>query len=208
MDDLRTWSDLRRAIESRPRGAQSHMADFMGVDRSQFSRQLKTNKDLTVSELENARDFLSGNEAPDGEEGAPRPQRGPAAYPSRTRLPVYGYAAASDGDRFVLNEGHVLEERELPMGVTLGPGEYFIVLPSGTSMEPRIVAGEPQVVRRKYPPSRDKSAVVEFKDGTAVIKNFKGWRDDRLFVEQFNPPKVLDYARKDIEAVHAVIFSF
>ncbi len=208
MDELRTWSDLRREIGRRPKGTQGKLAVAIQMDPSQLSRNLKTEGGLTVAQARSAEEFLRSAEAAEAAHPGPRPQSGRDPRASKTRLPVYGYAAATDGDRFVLNEGQILEELELPMGISVGPGDYFIVRAAGSSMEPRIVAGEPQVVRWNYPPARDKGVVVEFNDGTAVIKNFKGWRDGRLWVEQFNPQKQIDYDSTKVKALHAVVLSF
>ncbi len=208
MDELRTWADLKRELDARPDITQAALARFMPIDPSQLSRSLKTEGQLTVDQARRFAAFLESHAATPPDEMSPAPQTGPRRDAPRNRLPVYGYAAASDGDRFVLNEGQILEWRELPMGVTVGPGEYFIVLPSGSSMEPRIIAGEPQVVRWNYPPARDKNVVVEFKDGTALIKSFKGWRDGRIWLEQFNPPKMIHFPEDQVKAVHAVVFGF
>lgn len=212
MDELRTWADLKRAIDRRrelgEKIVQSRLAEAIPIDPSQLSRQLKKKGALTVSQARAAEAFLKGEALVrmNGEAHSSGVEESPPL--SQTRLPVYGYAVPGDEDRFVLDEEQILEERELPMGFSVGPGDYFIVLAPGSSMEPRVVAGEPQVVFRKYPPARDKKVVVEFTDGTAVVKNFKGWKDDRLWVEQFNPPKILSYPRIDVKALHAVVLSF
>jgi phage repressor protein C with HTH and peptisase S24 domain len=211
MDDLRTWADVRNALERLGKGGQARLAEFLPINPSQLSRQLRKGEgELTVHQAEKTRVFLEAGGAVHNEDVNDTGQRPQVrdAKPSRTRLPVYGYAAAADGDLFVLNEGSVIEEMDLPMGVAVGPGDYFIVIPSGSSMEPRIIAGEPQVVRRGYPASRDKVVVVEFNDGTAVIKSYKQFKDGKLWVEQFNPPKLLNYDATSVRAIHPVIFSF
>lgn len=181
MDDLYSWGDVAQILRTRPRGTQSALAAYLGMDPSYLSRMLKDGAgELTVAQARAITNFL---------EGRPAESESRLVAGSSRRLPVYGYAAASDGDRFVLNEGDILDEIELPMGIVLGPGEYFVVLPAGSSMEPRIFAGEPQVVRRNYPPGRDKKAVIEFRDGTAVIKNYRGLRTARSLPNSSTHPR-------------------
>ena len=210
MDNLCTWADVANYLDMHPEVTQAKLAKAIVMDPSQLSRALKARDgDLSVIRAAQIKRFfaeLDGDPSFVANDTGQRPQSRAASGLVR-RLPVFGYAAASDGEHFVLNEGQVIEDRELPSGITLPPGDYFIVLPSGSSMEPRIMAGEPQVVRRNYPPARDKGVVIEFPDGTAVIKNYRGRKDGRIWVEQFNPPKMLDYDATKVK-VHAVIFSF
>jgi len=191
-----TWKRVAELIAERPRGAAYQLAQRLRMNSSYFYRKLKTGGELTETQARAVREFLGQPTAP----AAHSPPR-----PERSRLPVYGYAAASDGDRIALNQGEVLDWVELPMGIALGPGDYFVVRPLGSSMEPRIFPGETLVVRRGYPPARDKDVVIEFADGTGLIKTYKGQRDGRVFLEQYNPPKPLDFDATGVK-LHAVAF--
>lgn len=204
MDDLYTWGDVAKALKPMARGAQVALARAIGMDPSYLSRELRDGKgELKVTQ---AQEIASAIDKLRNGENAETPPKA-AARKSPTRLPVYGYAAAGGEDRFVINEGEIIDEIELPMGMSVGPGEYFVVIASGSSMEPRIFSGEPQVVRKDYPASHGKDAVIEFTDGTAVIKIYRGRRDGRVFAEQFNPPKILDFDATTVKQVYPVVFS-
>lgn len=212
MDDALTWKWVADELDKLPRGAGTRLAKEMGLHTSDFYRRIgrvatKAQKgdkqqELSESQARVAREFFG--QAP---EAPPTARDGRTA--SRTRLPVYGYAAAAegaDGERVALNEGNIIDWLELPMGIVLGPGEYFVVRPLGSSMEPRIFPGEPLVVRRNFPPARGADCIIEFGDGSGVVKSYKGQRDGRVFAEQFNPAKGVDYDAASVRAVHAVAF--
>lgn len=201
-EELQTWDEVRARVDSLGRGAPYRLAQRLGMNTSYFYRKLKSESPLTARQAQVIKEFLEGPDAvPTRGEGSGMPSPG-----DRTRLPLYGYAAGSDGDIVALNEGNILDWIELPMGLRLGPGDYFAVRPIGSSMEPRIFAGETLIVRRNYPPARDKDFIAEFTDGSGVIKTYKGQRDGRVFAEQFNPPKTLDYDATRVKALHAVAF--
>ncbi len=198
MNDDLSWATMKDRLAGKERGAKYQLAQKLGMNPSYFYRKLRTGVgEMSERQGRIIREFLNLQ----AEEAQPV-----AALPNRRRIPLYGFAAASDGDHITLNEGQILDYIELPMGLELGPGEYFAVRPIGSSMEPRIFAGELLVVRRKYPPAHGKDVIIEFADGHALIKTYKGERQGRVWVEQFNPPKGLDFASGDVKAMHAVAF--
>lgn len=119
------------------------------------------------------------------------------------RVPEYGYAAASLGDRFALNEGQILDWVDLPMGMQLR-GDFFVVRTMGSSMEPRIWAGERKLVQRNVPPGRDQDAVIEFNDGSGVLKTFRKQQSGKIFAFQYNPEQEIQYEGASVRAMHAV----
>ncbi len=201
MDEMLTWEDVAQRLKGSRRGAQSALATHLGIDPSYFSRRLKSHVDLTVAEARRVESWFKNEPTP-----AYQPHEPPRAE-SPKKLKVFGYAATSDGDRIAVASDRVLDMLELPSGLELDPEEYFVILPIGSSMEPRIFAGEPQVVRRNYPPARDKRVLIEFTDGTAVIKSYKGQKDGRVFAEQYNPPKIVDYDAASVRSLHAITLS-
>lgn len=199
MDEPLTWKSLSARLAAMPRGSKHQLSKKLGLDPSDFYRRLNRSGELTERQARIVRAFLGESEA----EAANDP--GPPPTVSGPRLPIYGYAAASDGDLIALNEGHVVDWLELPHGLLLGPGEYFAVRPIGSSMEPRIFPGETLVVRRNYPPARDKDVVLEFADGSGLIKTYEGQRQGRIFVKQWNEPRTLDFDATGVK-LHAVAF--
>lgn len=197
-EDVSTWDELKARLADRPRGAGYKLSELLGMNSSYFYRKLKQGGPLKATQANIIRQYLADDTGMD--DGAPS-----AATQNRRRLPVFGYAAAGGDDRIATNEGRILDWMDLPMGMELGPGEWFVVVTVGSSMEPRIFPGEPQIVRRDHPPSRGKDVVVEFADGTAVIKTYKGQRDGKVFVEQYNPPRELSYDATSVRALHGGI---
>lgn len=200
MDELTTWLDVAERLKGRERGAQSRLAKVLQIDPSYFSRRLKSRSELTLRELRKVEAFLANE--PETEFPSDRIEAVASG-----RLKVFGYAATSDGERIALASDRVLDMMQLPPGLDLDPEEYFVVLPVGSSMEPRVFAGEPQIVRRNYPPARDKKCLIEFNDDTAVIKAYRGQRDGRVFAEQYNPERVIDFDAASVRAIHAIWMS-
>lgn len=200
MDDLLDWPTLARRLGNAPRGAKARLADALHMDRSQLARELR--KPRGFPKADQARiiaDFLAGRET-----DAPDPGRSQALRPGEPmRVALYGFAAASDGDRFAFNDGQILDWIDLPRGMSL-KGEFFIVQAMGSSMEPRIWPGERKLVQKGVPPGRDQDAVIEFRDGTAVLKTYIRERDGVVFAHQYNPDQEMRYPASEVAAVHAV----
>lgn len=195
--EILRWDQVKAALEARPRGSGYKLATAMGMNSSFFYRKLKSRTELTASQANTVRAFLSDL----GTDLALS-----VHAPESRSLPVFGYAAAGGDETIALNEGQIIEWLQLPLGLELGPGDWFAVRSIGSSMEPRIFPGEYLVVRRGFPPGHNKDVVVEFTDGTGVVKTYKAQRDGRVFVEQFNPPRGLDYDATKVRRLHGVAF--
>lgn len=203
MDSFDDWGDVADELERRgnKQGSQARLAEAIGLSASAVNKALGRRSGLKPAIRRRVEDYFAGR-AVEGE----TPTMGRAA-PRSNRLSVYGYAAAADGELISFSDAGVVDSIELPMGIELDPEQYFVVQAIGSSMEPRIFPGEMLVVRRNFPPGRDKRAIIEFRDGTGVIKNYRGQRDGRVFAEQFNPPKMLDYEGAKVKALHAVVLT-
>jgi phage repressor protein C with HTH and peptisase S24 domain len=212
MDDAFTWKEVADRLSAMPRGSIKRFADKLGLHSTDVSRRIsregrKAREGAPPNELSERHARLAREFFREAEGLPPLPGPAPEAATTRDRrLPVYGYAAGSDGDLIALNEGQVIDYVELPMGLLLGPGDYFVVRAIGSSMEPRIFPGEQLVVRRKFAPARGGDCIIEFSDGSGVVKTYKGMRDGRVFAEQYNPSKGVDYEAASVKAVHAVAF--
>jgi phage repressor protein C with HTH and peptisase S24 domain len=103
----------------------------------------------------------------------------------------------------MFDQVNALDWVELPHGMTIG-GDVFLVRNTGSTMEPRIWAGETRLVQRNVPPARDQDVVVEFRDGTATLKTFRTQRDGVVFVSQYNPDIEIRYDGAAVKALHAV----
>lgn len=199
MDDPTTWLAVAERPEMQQRGAKNRLAKHLHMDPSFLGRKLSKSQSLTLAEAEAVRAFLDGDE-PSVD----------AAPPTGRRVPVYGYAAmgsAGDGDegeRIAMGTGDVIDWTELPAG--LNPrGECFVIHPIGSSMEPRIFEGEPLLVLVRQPPLRNGDALIEFNDGTGVVKSYRGTRQGRVWAHQFNPDGGKDYDSASVKALHRVV---
>lgn len=197
MDELATWRDVERALETLGRGARNRLAKHLQMDPSYLLRKLRAGDDLTTTQARAVKTFFdtaSGKTSQPGEMEPDAPRR---------RVPVYGYAAAGGGDLIAMNPGEIIEWIELPAG--LDPkGDIFVVRTVGSSMEPRIFPGETLVIQRRLPPARGKDAIIEFHDGSGVVKTFQGQRDGFVFAWQYNPGEERRYDASKVKAIHSV----
>lgn len=192
-DDILSWADVKRRVEPLGRGAPYRLAQALKMNSSYFYRKLGSGGALTAPQRRAVLDFLSASE------GVPA---GPPIEVSQGLIPVFGYAAMGGEDLIALNEGNIVEWMRLPMGLAVGPGDWFVVKGIGTSMEPRIFAGDPLLVRRKHPATKGKDVLVEFTDGSGVIKTYEAERNGRVYVRQWNEPRLLDYDATKVRAIH------
>lgn len=195
MDDLLNWRSVAKRLEDMPRGARTNLAKALDMDRSQLARTLRQSDFPKTNQAAIITRFLEGLPPQDGmTEGEGHGGR---------KVPLYGYAAASDGERFAMNDGQVLDWLDLPMGMTVR-GDFIVVQALGSSMEPRVWGGERKLVQLRVPPGRGQDAVIEFNDGTAVLKTYQSQKDGVIFCRQYNPERELRFQSTDVKAIHAV----
>jgi phage repressor protein C with HTH and peptisase S24 domain len=90
--------------------------------------------------------------------------------------------------------------------------DAYAVYIVGDSMVPRFESGEVAYVNPNVQPHRDDYVVVQTsKDGGDTIqgwvKRFISMDDRTLKVSQLNPSKILTFQRKNVIAVHRIVFS-
>jgi len=111
--------------------------------------------------------------------------RAPDFQYEKKDLPIMGRAQGAQGDVFTLEGGKV--------GVTERPSylegiqEAFAVYVAGDSMSPRFKAGEMVYINPVRPPVPGDDVLVEFLDGTGIIKELVKIAGSVLTVHQHNP---------------------
>lgn len=165
------------------------LAAHLGITKDSMSRLINGARDITQEEAAAIERFFANEEE---------------AGPRFVDIPVYGYAAAGSEDRVAFANDAVLDTIKIPEG--LAKGEIFGIRVAGESMEPRLYAGEIVIVAKGVPLVKERDCVVEFKDGTAVVKQYQGQREGWLFLRQFNPAQEVRYDATKVRAVHAVLY--
>lgn len=150
---------------------------------------MNSDRELTPSEAARIEEFF-GDAAP--------------AAPTIERIPVYGYVAGNNGDRIAMGSDSVLDYLEVPAGLTRGHPIALRVV--GDSMEPRLFSGETVIVGLGISPTRYGDCVVEYRDGSGVIKQYRGQRDGKVYLYQYNPEREFPVEAASVKAVHAVLF--
>lgn len=180
--------EIRRRLEETGR-TQAALARHLGKSKDSVSRLMQGLRKIDADEALAIEKFFGGAE--------------PAA-PAFVQIPVYGYAAAGGADRVSVASDQVLDRIEVPAG--LARGEVMAIRVAGDSMEPRLYSGELVIVGVGVPPSRNADCVVELRDGTAMVKQYRGQRDGQVFLWQYNPETEVRVPADQVRALHAVIY--
>lgn len=122
-----------------------------------------------------------------------------------------GIAVGGDGEddgAFEFN-GQVVDRVTRPPGI-LHRRDVFALRVSNTSMVPKYDHGE-RIFAERRRPAPGEYAVVELhpreegRAGRGYIKRLVSVNSAKVIVEQFNPPKTLEFDRDQVKAVHRVI---
>lgn len=123
------------------------------------------------------------------------------------RIPVYGHAVGGENGEFILN-GNKIADVLAPAPIADAVGAYGVLV-AGESMEPRYHAGEVVYVHPNLPVRRGDYVVAQIpsRDGDpplAYVKRFVKVSGGRLFLEQLNPPKAIDFPFEGAK-VHKIV---
>lgn len=180
--------EIRERLKQTGR-SQAALGRAIGKSKDSVSRLLKGERQLDFEEAEAIRHFFGDDQT---------------AGPTYVQIPVYGYAAAGGSDRISIASDHVLDRIEVPAG--LGRGEVIAIRIAGDSMEPRLYSGELVIVGLGVPPTRNGDCVIEMRDGSAIVKQYRGQRDGVAFLYQYNPEQEVKVPLTSIRGMHAVIY--
>lgn len=130
---------------------------------------------------------------------------------SRETLPVYGTAMGGDDGRFELN-GQEVDRIAAPPGLR-GTKDAYAVYVVGDSMAPRYEEGETVYVHPGKPVRQGDYVVLQLNpksDGepyAGQIKKFVSKSAGKVVVEQFNPPRRIEYPASEIGRIHRIVLS-
>lgn len=181
-------TDIKPRLDDAGR-TQAALGRHLGYDVHKVGRLVRNEKELPPSLAARVEEFFSGA----------RPLE-----PQLKRVPVYGYVAAGGEDRVAIAADAILDYIEIPVGLVRG--EVLGLRVSGDSMEPRLHSGELLLVGLNVAPLRGGDCVIEFRDGSGIVKEYRGQRDGHFMLWQFNPEKELKIPASAVKAVHAVLW--
>jgi len=125
-------------------------------------------------------------------------------------IPLYGAAVGGEDGEFVMNGNH-LDDVFAPPSLSGIPDAYAVRV-VGSSMSPRYEDDETVFVNPKRRVVRGDYVVAqihvdEHEPPLAYIKRLVSYTKQKLVLEQFNPPKVLEFDGADVATVHYVLRS-
>lgn len=154
---------------------------------------------------------LRGPRAPTAPRQPPNAQIGPVvALGGGTSIPVMGAAEGGRDGRFVFNGNTIADVLAPP--ILLGVRNAYALYVAGDSMLPRYQAGETAYVHPTLPVRQDDFVAVQIRsqDGEppyGYIKQFISMDNRKLRLRQLNPPKTLEFPRKDVISVHRIVMA-
>lgn len=193
-------SDLPERLRRAGR-TQADLARHLNLDPSSLTKTIKGQRRLKADEMLAVENFFRDAR----EEGKAPSDNSPRFRGLTRKFPLYGYPAAGGEDRVGVSDTDIVDWID-PPPFWNGVGELFGVRVVGLSMEPRLFEGEMVVAQHSLPPSRDRDCVVEFTDGTSVVKTYVTQRDGFVYCKQWSPAQDLRYKTGDVKALHAVIW--
>ncbi|GAW42445.1 Peptidase S24-like protein [Brevundimonas sp. SH203] len=182
------------------RRSQADLARTLDLDPSSLTKTIKGVRRVQPAEAIEIEKFFGEKLSISVTETAPQTPRRKA---TPTKIPVYGYAAAGQGERIAYADSHIIDYLDPPPFWRGGDDLAYVRL-VGESMEPRYFSGEIVAVRLNLPPAKGSDCLIEFTDGTAKIKTYQGQRDGRVFASQYNPDQSLSYEAATVAALHSV----
>lgn len=209
VDILSIMPRMVNLAEVRPRlkrlgRSQAQLARHLKLDPSSLTKMLNGERKLLADEAAMIEDFFAAAEVEplDVIPSTDTPERNRSLT---TKVPIYGYAAAGGEERVAFNEGRIIDWIDSPP-IGDRSAQLVGVRIIGSSMEPRLFAGELVIAQINLPPARDRDCLVEFHDGSALIKTYSGERDGHVFLHQWHPEKEISVPGSSVKAIHAVIW--
>ncbi|HEX5279533.1 MAG TPA: S24 family peptidase [Micropepsaceae bacterium] len=155
-------------------------------------------------------DMLRGTAAP------ARPGRRPGYMPlppinSTDRIPVMGVGEGGGEGKSQWN-GEIVDYVTRPPALSGAPSGYATYV-IGTSMEPRYHPGEMIFVHPGKPVNAGAYVLVQLKPPAegepplALIKRLAKRTATKIVLEQFNPPKQLEFPVRDVVSIHRIVAS-
>lgn len=180
------------------RRSQADLARHLQLDPSSLTKTLKGDRRVQPAEVIKIEEYFG--ERLDVTRTAPVTPRRKA---TPAKIPVYGYAAAGDGERIAYTDNQVIDYLDPPPFWRGGDDLVYVRL-VGDSMEPRYFSGEIVPVRLNLPPAKGQDCLIEFHDDTAMVKTYQGQRDGQVFCEQYNERRGLNFQATSVRALHTI----
>ena len=207
---------LKKELEERGHGAQSALAEYLGVNPSIVSRMLNSPRKLRDEEIARIEHWLSRTPKAEAAQAppwgsAPSTTASPAqpAMPvdfRRKDMPLWAAAQGGDEGAMIINTSPI---DWIPRPRELQVFDAFAVYLRGESMSPAYDEGDQLWIHPHLPPkSGDDCLFVKQVDATSflgLVKRLVRASHDKWRVEQFNPRKEFDLDRRKWSKVWKIV---
>lgn len=117
-------------------------------------------------------------------------------------LPIMGRARAATDDALIFEGGRV-GTTERP-SYLVGVEDAFAIYIMGDSMYPRYKSGEIGYVNPHKPPMSGDDVLIEFEDGTGVVKELVRVTRSKVLAKQHNPKREITYEISNIKRISLI----
>ncbi len=196
--------------------SQADLARYLGVGPTTVNKMVKGKRKILASEADKIRKFFAAEaETPDPKIRTSNAPNIDAALvpPLRSTMPrnVPILGTVSGGGGFFQMNGDPIDWARRPPRLE-GRADVFGAYVEDLSMVPRYEPGELVFIERARPPAPGDHVVVEIVEGPlsrderkALIKKLVSVTSATVRLEQYNPPKVLEYQRKQVLHMYRVM---
>jgi transcriptional regulator with XRE-family HTH domain len=221
-------AELAKLVKSTAESLSKYVTGKVGQPRGEMLGDIAHAIDVPISYLrddpirdphdDSVRNFASNAEHPNVFRAPPEFLKSsseiinaPAFEVRRASLPIRGRIMAGREGVLSFSGDDVVGTIEAPPRLADVPDAYAVYV-TGHSMEPVYRPGFVLCVHPHQPPNRDDDVVVQIStDGGAsvegFVKRFVSMDERFLIVAQFNPAKKIKFHRKNVWAVHRVLWS-
>lgn len=126
-----------------------------------------------------------------------------APFFGKKDLPVLGHAKGGE-DAFFIDPSMAIVKTYRPHLLEDVPDAYAVEM-WDTSMEPVLRHGWMLWVHPHKPVRSEDAAVIQLRDGQALVKEYVRKTAREWIFKQYNPPKELRFAREKVKSVHLIV---
>lgn len=183
---------------------QADLARHLQLDPSSLIKTIKGTRQLKAHEMVKIEEFFATAGAAPLTDKSPIDSRGSNAR-NRRQVRVFGYEARDLGGHVAMGPEDVVEWID-PPPFWNGLGELVAVRIFGSAMAPRLFEGEIVYAQLKLPPAAGRDVLIEFQDGSGLVRTYTGERDGQLFCHTWTPDEEVRFRSTEFKALHAIVW--
>lgn len=182
---------------------QADLARHLQLDPSSLIKTIKGKRQLKAQEMVKIEEFFAAAKGAPLSDNSPIDTRSLSSR-SKRQVRVFGYQSRDLGGRVAMGDGDIVEWVDAPPYWN-GLGELVAVRIFGSAMAPRLFEGEIVYAQTNLPPAAGRDVLIEFPDGTGLVRTYTHQRDGAVFCRTWTPDEEVRFLATDVK-LHAIIW--